>query len=294
MPLTIARTDAEGRYGLELPGPGTYHFSVGPDTTFQVRCPDCKEGTWTCRPCKGKGKEVRACGDCNGEAVLPDPALRAKGDLQTCGWCEGLGSRFCSELGGKVHEGEAKDVPCFVCKGKKKRSCSRCAGSKKVACSACQGFGKVVSKIVYGQDPKFKKCGACRGSGLDKCTSCKGKGKIECVTCDGRGKLEPQCYLCLGDGRVACVGCFRSSARSWEVEAQVLEAAGLYEEAARRYDVVAARLNAHAAERLAFEEAAGFDYVFGRKTEGDEVATDCQQRQWAAEGKARQLRAAAK
>jgi len=37
MPLTIARTDAEGRYGLELPGPGTYHFSVGPDTTFQVR-----------------------------------------------------------------------------------------------------------------------------------------------------------------------------------------------------------------------------------------------------------------
>ena len=37
MPITIGRTDADGRYDMVLPGAGTYHFSVGPDTRFQVR-----------------------------------------------------------------------------------------------------------------------------------------------------------------------------------------------------------------------------------------------------------------
>jgi hypothetical protein len=36
MPTTIARTDENGRYELELPSPGTWQFSAGPDMSLQV------------------------------------------------------------------------------------------------------------------------------------------------------------------------------------------------------------------------------------------------------------------
>ena len=145
MPLTIARTDAEGRYDLELPAAGTYHFSVGPDTTFQVRfletvaaadqatldfaLPGCviagrverTDGTPAARhPLMlvraGAPVDSRTFGDLHSGAADADGVFRFEGIqpgrylLRTGGWglaSEGLGVRVLRDL--EVAEGAPVD-----------------------------------------------------------------------------------------------------------------------------------------------------------------------------------------
>lgn len=185
----------------------------------QLKCPDCrKKGVLKCVLCKGKGQRKRACADCVGTGRIPDPARVPEDQRGTCTWCAGSEKRGC----GDCLEGTEVRV-CTSCDGEKAWTCGKCVGSKEKPCNKCYASGNL-SRYLAAKSSN--RCDQCKVTARIPCDVCAEKGKKPCATCRGEGRVEGGCLACLSDREVPCAGCFHGLYRSWEVNAEALEAAG--------------------------------------------------------------------
>jgi len=194
-----------------------------------VPCPDCTKtkGRRACGPCSGEGSVVRACEDCAGAAVVPDP--RKATDVSTCAWCDGTSRRPCVDCD---EHGLVEDA-CWKCAGSGRLACKDCLGTMRVLCPDCGGEGRVVS-------PKNKKrmtaCKTCKKKGRASCYACEKTGASPCDACDGDGRWERKCATCAGDRATPCMGCFRGRYHHWEATAELLASMGEHAQALRCWE----------------------------------------------------------
>lgn len=272
------------------------------ETKEQRECPRCEgDGERKCYACLGKGKVKRACADCGGAGVLPDPSALTAAQWRECSWCAGAGARPCGECvlselelsqrrttvldtlsaliaglpsctteSGSFAVGlpGVKVVPCPTCLGERKAWCGPCEGTGEVRCHNCVTF-----KI---KDPKT--CTTCRGRAAPDCVKCEGKGERECPDCDGERERESVCTACQGFLLRACEGCFRSGTRHWELGAEIAAKADDPNRAVALQAMALERFDGFERERLVYQEFMGIDWVTGKILGLRDVVKDLEKR----------------
>lgn len=148
-----------------------------------------------CSTCRGGG----TCTICAG----------AKGQLESCGSCNGTGERSSGSCASCSGDGRTRCQPCNA-EGQIESRCFECVGGN-VECTTCNGSGKGGGEECIPCAGRGTRRCFCGGSGTingETCVSCGGEGTIDCISCFGRGKgLEWPCVGCAGDGRDDCSRC---------------------------------------------------------------------------------------